>query len=249
MKEPILEIKNLKVKDGPQEILDIDELKIYPREIFTLIGPNGAGKSTLLKIVGLLERPTEGELNLLGEKITSEFRGRLKLRRRMAMVFQEPLLFDTSVFENIALGLKIRKRPKEEIKSKVEFWLKKFSIENLARRGIHKLSGGEAQRVSLARALILDPEIFLLDEPFANLDPPTRVGLIKELRSILHEISATTIFVTHDWNEALRVADRIGVMMAGKIKQIGSPEEVFDQPADEEVANFVNFETLKGVEK
>lgn len=160
------------------------------------------------------------------------------------MVFQEPLLFDTTVYENVASGLKIRGVTKEDIQRMVMQQLDQFGIGHLSHRSARKISGGEAQRTSLARAFALQPEVLLLDEPFSSLDPPTRESLIEDLEDILRQTRTTTLFATHDRQEALRLSDRIAVMNGGKILQIGSPEGVMNRPVDEFVASFVGVETI-----
>jgi tungstate transport system ATP-binding protein len=160
------------------------------------------------------------------------------------MVFQEPLLFDTTVFENVASGLKIRGMGQDEIRRVVEEYLERFGISHLINRSARKLSGGEAQRTSLARAFAIKPEIIFLDEPFSSLDPPTRESLIEDLQRILRVTHTTAVMATHDQMEALRLADHIAVMNQGKIAQIGSPSEVMNNPVDEFVASFVGMETV-----
>jgi tungstate transport system ATP-binding protein len=160
------------------------------------------------------------------------------------MVFQEPLLFDTTVFNNIASGLRIRGIEKDKTHARVTEQLERFGIKHLSQRSARTLSGGEAQRTSLGRAFALQPEVLLLDEPFASLDPPTRDSLIEDLESVLHQTRTTAIFATHDRLEALRLSNRIAVMNGGSILQIGSPEEVMNRPASEFVASFVGVETI-----
>jgi len=160
------------------------------------------------------------------------------------MVFQEPLLFDTTVFENVVSGLKIRGMKSQDISRITMEQLDRFGIGHLSRRSARKISGGEAQRTSLARAFALQPEILFLDEPFASLDPPTRESLIEDLEGILRQTKTTTVFATHDREDALRLSDRIAIMNKGKILQIGSPEEVMNYPVDEFVASFVGVETI-----
>jgi tungstate transport system ATP-binding protein len=146
-----------------------------------------------------------------------------------------------SVFENVALGLRYRGIPRAQINEKVQRWLKRVEIEVLSERLGSKLSGGEAQRVSLARAFVLSPELLLLDEPFSALDAPTRLRLLDDLKSILAETGTTTVIITHDLKEAARLATRVAVMLAGQIAQIGTPQEVFNSPADAAVANFLGM--------
>ena len=240
---PILEVKNLKVKRGGTTILNIPSLLIQGGEVLSLIGPNGAGKTTLMQTLSYLSKPFQGEIFFKGEKVETNY-SVLEYRRKLAMVFQEPLLFDTMVFNNIASGLKIRGMRKNEIRDRVMEQLNRFGIGHLSDRSAKTLSGGEAQRTSLARAFALRPEILLLDEPFASLDPPTRDSLIEDLEHILHQTQITAILATHDRMEALRLSDRVAVMSAGKILQIGSPGEVMNQPVDELVASFVGVETI-----
>jgi tungstate transport system ATP-binding protein len=240
---PILEAKNLEVKRGGTLVLDVPSLSLRTGEILSLIGPNGAGKTTLLQTLSYLLKPLQGEL-FFREKKVDTHHSALEYRRKLAMVFQEPLLFDTTVFNNIASGLRIRGMEKNEIHSRVTEQLERFGITHLNTRSARTLSGGEAQRTSLARAFALQPEILLLDEPFASLDPPTRSALIEDLESVLQQTRTTTIFATHDRLEALRLSNQIAVMNSGRILQIGSPDEVMNHPANEFVASFVGIETI-----
>jgi tungstate transport system ATP-binding protein len=164
----------------------------------------------------------------------------------MAAAFQDPLLCDTTVAANVALGLRLRRhaRPAAAAHERVRAWLDRLGIAHLAPRPARTLSGGEAQRVSLARALVLEPEVLFLDEPFSSLDAPAREGLIGDLERILREGGTTTVFVTHDRLEALRLGDRIAVLMGGRIAQLDRPEVVFAAPASEEVARFMGIETI-----
>jgi tungstate transport system ATP-binding protein len=239
----LLEAKNLEVERGGMIILNVPSLSIQQGEILSLIGPNGAGKTTLLQALCYLLKPFRGEISFKGERINSSHSA-LAYRRKLAMVFQEPLLFDTTVFENVASGLKIRGMKWQDIHRIAMEQLDRFGIGHLSHRSARKISGGEAQRTSLARAFALQPEILFLDEPFASLDPPTRESLIEDLEGILRQTKTTTLFATHDRQEALRLSDRIAVMNNGKILQIGSPEEVMNHPVDEFVASFVGVETI-----
>jgi len=239
----ILEVKNLEVERGGTILLNIPSLLIEKGEILALIGPNGAGKTTLLQALSYLLRPFIGEIFFNGEKIISNH-SIFEYRRKLAMVFQEPLLFDTTVFNNVASGLKIRGMKKVEICDRVIEQLDRFGISHLSHRSAKTLSGGEAQRASLARAFALRPEILLLDEPFSSLDPPTRDSLIEDLEHILQQTRTTAIFATHDRLEALRLSNRMAVMNEGKILQIDSPEKVMNHPVNEFVASFVGVETI-----
>lgn len=240
---PILEAKDLEVKRGGTTILNVPSLLVSKGEILSLIGPNGAGKTTLLQTLSYLLKPFQGEIFFKGEKINSN-QSVFEYRRKIAMVFQEPLLFNTTVFDNVASGPKIRKMKRQEIHRMVREHLGRFGIGHLSHRSARTLSGGEAQRTSLARAFAIQPEVLLLDEPFASLDPPSRESLIEDLERILRQTRTTTIFATHDRLEALRLSDRIAVMKEGKILQIGTAGEVMNHPVDEFVASFVGIETV-----
>ncbi|MFB3885345.1 MAG: ABC transporter ATP-binding protein [Thermodesulfobacteriota bacterium] len=240
---PILEARNLEVKRGGAVTLNVPSLSIQQGEILSLIGPNGAGKTTLLQVLCCLLKPVRGEISFRGERISSGHSA-FEYRRKLAMVFQEPLLFDTTVFENAASGLKIRGMKRQDIQRIAMEQLDRFGIGHLSRRSARKISGGEAQRASLARAFALQPEILFLDEPFASLDPPTRESLIEDLEGVLRQTQTTTLFATHDRQDALRLSDRIAVMNEGKILQIGRPDEVMNHPVDEFVASFVGVETV-----
>jgi tungstate transport system ATP-binding protein len=173
---PVVALRDVTVRYGPAPVLDVPALDVGEGDLLAVIGPNGSGKSTLLRVIGLLEAPTTGEVRFRGERVGRAHR--LQVRRRMASAFQEPLLADTTVFENVALGLRFRGVPRSERRRRVERWLAGLGVAALAGRRAPTLSGGEAQRVALARALVLEPEVLLLDEPFAALDQPTREALI-----------------------------------------------------------------------
>jgi len=239
--EVLLKVEELLVRRGGVTVLDIPVLEVFQGQVLSLIGPNGAGKSTLMLTLAGLLKPAQGNLFFRGERIAD---GGFTYRRHIAMVFQEPLLFDTTVFENVAAGLKIRGVGRGEISRTVPGYLERFGIGHLAKRSARKLSGGEAQRTSLARAFVTRPEIVLLDEPFSALDPPTREALTDDLERILRETRTTAIASTHDQTEALRLADRIAVVNAGRIAQLGPVAEVMNRPVDEFVASFVGVETV-----
>jgi tungstate transport system ATP-binding protein len=245
--QSVLDLKDLRVDRGGVRILDIPSFSLYENEFVSLIGPNGAGKSTLLlSIMGLIKK-RRGELCYRGEVISSDAES-LRLRRRMAMVLQEPLLFDSTVYENVASGLRFRGMSRSAVRDRVQSYLERFNLTGMAQRSARKLSGGEARRVSLARAFAIEPEVILFDEPFTNLDAPTRQSLTDQLDSIIRERKMAAILVTHDQSEALRLSNRIVVMQGGRIVQEGSPAVVMNRPLDEFVANFVGMETiLEGV--
>lgn len=240
---PILEVRNLKLEREGVLYLDIPWLSIEKGEVLSLIGPNGAGKTTLLQTLSFLGPPFQGEIFFRGDRVGLNL-SILQYRRRLAMVFQEPLLFDTTVLNNVASGLKIHGIKKDEIRARAMKELERFGIFHLRGRSAKTLSAGEAQRTSLARAFALRPEILFLDEPFASLDSPTRESLLRDLDSILRESGTTAVFATHDRMEALTLSDRIAVIKDGRMLQIGTPEEVANHPADEFVASFVGAETI-----
>jgi tungstate transport system ATP-binding protein len=243
MTVPILDIKDLQVKRGGVGVLHIPALDIRDGEVLSLIGPNGAGKSSLLLVLACLLPWRQGTLHFRGAPVASG-NNALAYRRKTAMVFQEPLLFDATVRDNVAAGLRLRAVSRADILKIVPECLERFGIGHLSDRHARKLSGGEAQRTSLARAFAIQPEIIFLDEPFSSLDPPTRDGLIDDLQQILRETSTTALLATHDRNEALRLSDRVAVMKEGGIVQIGAPEVIMNQPLDEFVASFVGVETI-----
>lgn len=235
----LLEIDDLAVRRDGRLVLDIKSLTVQKGEVLAIVGPNGTGKSSLLLALARLLRHETGRIAWEGAPLSAQ--DSLAYRRRIALVLQEPLLLDISVFENVALGLRFRGVPGAQITERVDHWLKRVGMGSLRGRAGARLSGGEAQRVSLARAFVLDPELLLLDEPFSALDAPTRLRLLDDLKSILAETGTTTIIITHDLAEAARLANRVAVMLEGQIAQIGSPEEVFAHPANSQVAGFLGL--------
>jgi molybdopterin-binding protein len=238
----MLDASDIEVRYGEARALWVPALSVKRSEVIALIGPNGAGKSTLLLILALLRRPDAGEVWIDGEQATHA--NELTLRRRMAVVFQEPLLLDTSVERNVATGLQLRGVPASERRRRAAIWIERFGIGHLATRSARGLSGGEAQRTSLARAFALDPEVLFLDEPFSALDAPTRASITQDLLGALRSTGTTAVLVTHDRDEALAFGDRIGVLIRGELKQLGPPGDVFGAPSDVEVAEFVGVETI-----
>jgi len=235
---PIVEAKDLSVVFGGQRVLEVPSFKVFPNEVLGIIGPNGSGKTTLLLCLTRLIKPQTGIILYRGVPVLDS-KHILQLHRKLAVVFQESLLLNNSVRDNLVLGLKLRKIPAREIKARVEKWLERFGIAALAKRQARTLSSGEAKRTSLARAFALQPEVLYLDEPFTALDGPTRQALLEDFKSVLGETRITTVIVTHDRNEALALTDRLAVLMKGNIVQLGTPAEVFSSPASEEIANFV----------
>ena len=236
-----LEVRDLVVQRGSVTVLEIDTLAI-PRGLVTVvIGPNGSGKSTLLGALQLVLHPSRGTLMLDGEPMDAD---PVKTRRRMSAAFQEPLLLSMSVRANVELPLRLRGVDRRRRRELAEHWLERFGIASLSRRHARQLSGGEAQRVSLARAFASQPEVLLLDEPFSGVDAPTREGLIEDFAEIVSETRPTTVLVTHDRDEALRLGDHAALFIDGGLRQTGRPAEVFERPADRAVAEFVGMENV-----
>jgi sulfate transport system ATP-binding protein len=237
-----VEVKNVTKKFGGFTALDSVSLRVESGELIALLGPSGSGKTTLLRTIAGLEFPDPGAAQVLfyGEDVTSVPAS----ERKAGFAFQHYALFrHLSVFENIAFGLRVRPRatrpPEKEIRARVEKLLQLIQLEPLAKRFPGQLSGGQRQRVALARALAVEPKVLLLDEPFGALDAKVRKELRRWLRQLHDEIHITTLFVTHDQEEALEVADRVAILRAGRIEQIGTPEEIYDHPASPFVYDFL----------
>jgi multiple sugar transport system ATP-binding protein len=211
-------------------------LEAQDGEILCLLGPSGCGKTTTLRMVAGLETPTKGEI-YIGEKLINEIPPK---DREIAMIFEDYLLYPSmTVYENIAFPLKIRKIPSREIHEKIYHVAKMMHIEGILNEGIVNLGGGQQQSVSVAKALVRDPQVFLLDEPISHLDAELKANLRAELKRELQEIGTTSLFVTHDQLEAMSIGDRIAIMNQGLLQQVGSPEEVFNQPSNTFVAGFI----------
>ncbi|MCX7911576.1 MAG: ABC transporter ATP-binding protein [Dehalococcoidales bacterium] len=213
-------------------------------EVLALIGPTGAGKSTLLRILGLLDKPSAGSVLFDGVDVTTSEKLRLQARRRMAAVLQKPVLFNTSVYENVVCGLKWRGTDGQKTKKEVNAILEMMELTGYAARPARTLSGGEAQRVVIARALVVRPELLLLDEPAANLDPLSAAKIEEVVWSIIRREKITVVMATHDMSQGQRLADRICVLMDGEIVQSGSAREVFTLPVNRRVAEFVGMENI-----
>ncbi|HEY1172279.1 MAG TPA: sulfate ABC transporter ATP-binding protein [Verrucomicrobiae bacterium] len=245
-----IEVRNISKHFGEYKALENINLSVKPGELLALLGPSGSGKTTLLRIIAGLEFPDPGQGQVLfhGEDVTSKPTG----SRQVGFAFQHYALFrHMSVFENIAFGLRVRPkatRPSDEkIAARVRELLKLVQLEQFEKRLPNQLSGGQRQRVALARALAAEPKVLLLDEPFGALDAKVRKELRRWIRQLHEEIHITSIFVTHDQDEALEVADRVVVMNQAKIEQIGTPDEVYDKPANPFVYNFLgNVNLFKG---
>jgi sulfate transport system ATP-binding protein len=233
---PLIEVRGLTKRFGTFYALDDVSLDVAGGGLVALLGPSGSGKTTLLRILAGLERPDRGSALLDGVDLASQS----ARQRNVGLVFQHYALFrHLDVHENIAFALRVRKRPHAEVDARVRELLALIQLESLGRRLPAQLSGGQRQRVALARALAARPRVLLLDEPFGALDAQVRAELRGWLRRLHDEIHLTTVFVTHDQDEAFEVADRIVVMNRGKIEQVGAPADVFEQPANDFVMRFL----------
>jgi tungstate transport system ATP-binding protein len=222
---PLLALREVRVRRGGRVVLEVPALDVWPHEVLGIVGPNGAGKSTLLQVMALLLAPDAGEVRFRGAVVDAR-RNPVPVRRRLAVVFQEPLLFDTTVFENVASGLRLRGVARDVLRARVTTWLARLGIAQLAERPARTLSLGEARRASLARALVLEPELLLLDEPFSALDYPTRQALMSELPGLLAAARTTAVLVTHDPVEAQALATRAVALQAGRLVAAGAVDTV-----------------------
>lgn len=231
-----IEFKNIVKKFGDFVALDHVSLSIPKGAFVTLLGPSGCGKTTLMRQLAGFSEPDEGDIIVNDKRIN----GLPPFKRNTPLVFQEYALFPhMTVYENISYGLKLKKISKEEIKKRVDAMLEMFNLVGMEKRFPKQLSGGQQQRVAFARALIMGQEILLLDEPLSNLDAKLRVDVRTELRQIQQRLGITTIYVTHDQDEALSMSDIIAVMRGGRLEQVGTPWEIYFRPANRFVADFV----------
>lgn len=234
--EAVLEIRGLTKRFGDTPAVTELDLELRPGELLTLLGPSGCGKTTVLRSVAGFETPDAGSVRFRGRDVT----GWTPRRRGFGMVFQNYALFPhLDVAENVAFGLRSRGAEDQEIAARVDRVLDLVDLPGLGERRVQELSGGQQQRVALARALAIEPPILLLDEPLSNLDAALRERTRTELRLLVKDLGITTLFVTHDQEEAFDLSDRIAVMRAGRLHQVGTPEELYRDPADAFVAGFV----------
>ncbi|MCX6640440.1 MAG: ABC transporter ATP-binding protein [bacterium] len=229
-------VKNLNKKFGDFTAVDDVSFEVEQGKLVALLGPSGSGKSTILRIIAGLEEPDSGAVYLTGEDATAL----PTQRRNVGFVFQHYALFKhMTVAKNIAFGLEVQKRPQNEIKNRVEELLDLVQLKGYENHYPSQLSGGQRQRVALARALAPKPKVLLLDEPFGALDAKVRQNLAGWLRQLHREVQVTSIFVTHDQEEAIEISDRIVVLNRGRVEQIGRPEEIYDKPLTKFVASFI----------
>jgi iron(III) transport system ATP-binding protein len=239
-----VKLKEISKRFGSLKAIDQVSLSIEGGEFFTLLGPSGCGKTTLLRVIAGFAMPDAGDVYFGDQKINHI----PPHKRETGMVFQNYALFpQLSVFDNVAYGLRARRMAKEEIRTRVAEMLKSVQLESLARRYPNQLSGGQQQRVALARALIIRPRVLLMDEPLSNLDAKLRVSMRQEIRRIQKELGITTVYVTHDQEEAMSISDRIAIFNAGQTQQIGTPSEIYFQPKNRFVAEFTGTSNLMEV--
>ncbi len=216
--------------------VDSVDLKVREGELVTLLGPSGCGKTTTLRMISGFQVPTSGEIRIDGERMEWVPPN----KRPTAMVFQNYALFPhLSVFENIAYGLKVHRNSRSEIERKTKDIMELVGLEGLSRRSPEELSGGQQQRVSLARSLVMEPKVLLLDEPLSNLDAKLRVSTRMEIRKLQQRLGITTVYVTHDQEEAMTLSDRVVIMYNGRIQQVGRPREIYARPVNRFVAGFI----------
>lgn len=238
MNQALVTYENFVCRRSNKVIATLDHLSLQSGDCLGIIGPNGAGKSTLLKAFALLEPPNEGKVYYDGKplSITSP---PLSVRRKWACVFQHSQRFFGNVYQNVEIGLKLRKVPKEERKEKVMKWLEVFRIDHLVNEQSFSLSGGEAQRMNLARAFVLEPTLLFLDEPFSALDFPTKMELITELSTVLKETNTTTFLITHDLTDVNYLTNKLLYLENGRVRDFGNTDEVLQNPS----ANLHQFLT------
>ena len=239
---PALSLRGVRVRRGTRDVLRLDTLEVAAGETLAVFGPNGAGKSTLLLTAALLLDPAEGEVLLFGRRPSEA--GRTTLRRETATVFQDAALLDMSARENVETALRLHGVPRADRRGRAMHWLERLGVAHLATSRPHTLSGGEAQRVSLARAFAVQPRLLFLDEPFASLDYATRATLVGEVRSLLASEGTAALLATHDHSEAELLAQRALVLVDGVSAQLGPVDDVFRRPASLEVARFLGYSVL-----
>jgi len=240
----LIELINLYQRYGERDILKNINLSIERGEVFALIGPTGSGKTTLLRLIDLIDRPASGKIRFDDADTDAPAAVRLDMRRRMAFVLQKPVVFNLSVYDNVACALRWRGIKGSRLKEKVNHIIDVVGMSDYRSRNARQLSGGEVQRVAIARAIALEPEVLLLDEPTANLDPLSAARIEELISSIIKSYAATIIMATHDLAQGQRLADRIGVLMNGELQQAGGARDVFASPRNREVAEFVGVENI-----
>jgi tungstate transport system ATP-binding protein len=241
----MIRISGLSRRFGEREVVQGIDLEIRRGEIFSLIGPSGSGKTTLLRLIDLLDRPTRGFIIFDGTPTDGPEHERRSLRRRMAMVFQKPGVLNATVEQNVAFGLEFRGMEKEKVHERVVSALEMVGLSGMLTRRAISLSGGEMQRVAIARAIVTGPEVLLLDEPTANLDPVSTEIIENLIVRINRERKTTIVIATHDMGQGQRLASRIGVLMDGKLVQAGEIYDIFYHPVNRAIATFVGIDPVR----
>lgn len=242
MKSVVYSIDGVKKDYRGRRVLDLETLSVFSGEVLVLVGPSGAGKSTLLRLLNFLEAPTQGTINFLGKTYNGKSDAPLDIRRKITTVFQRPLLLNRTVVENVRYGLKLR--GEKHIEARVRDALNQVGMLEIAHQHARTLSGGEAQRVALARAIALQPEVLLLDEPTANLDP---YNITKIEETLIHQNKAcgtTLVMVTHNIFQARRLANRVGLLLEGRLVEVNANDHFFSAPKDARTAAFVRGEMV-----
>ena len=239
-----LKTTELGQKYGERYVLKDVNIEIEKGDTLALIGPTGAGKTTLIRLLDMLETPVSGKIYIDEIDVTCSKRHRLEMRRRMAFVQQKPIVFNMNVYDNIACGLRWRGEKGKAVQQKVEAVLELVGMADYKNRQAKTLSGGETQRIAIARALVTEPEVLFLDEPTANLDPISISKIEEVVTHVIREQKTTTIMVTHDIYQGQRFAARIGVIIDGEILQVDNPNTIFTSPTSKEVAEFVGIENI-----
>lgn len=240
----LIETRDLWQKRDDRDILRNINIRVEEGEVLAFIGPTGAGKTTLLRLIDMLDSPAAGKIFFKDVDVLASERARLEARRRMSFVLQKPVVFNMSVRDNVAYGLRWRRMGRHQTRESVEKILEMVGMSGYAERKARTLSGGEMQRVAIARAIITEPEVLLLDEPTANLDPVSALKIEELISDIIRRETITVIMTTHDMTQGQRLADRISVLVDGEIVQTGDPRKIFTAPYDRAVAELVGMENI-----
>jgi tungstate transport system ATP-binding protein len=242
--EYIYRVSELYKKYGDKTVLNINQLYVNKSEITAIIGPSGAGKSTLMQILNFIEPPTEGRISFDGKEFSLQNSPKIETRRDMVMVFQKPAVFNSSVFDNIAYGLSLRKLPKKIIKQRIDEIVDVIGLKDKLNQNAKTLSGGEAQRVAVARAIVLKPKVLLLDEPTANLDPANITVIENLIKHANSNYKTTIVIVTHNMNQAKRLANQVVFILNGNVVECGEAGVIFSEPVNNLTRAFINGDMI-----